>query len=293
MKKIWILAGVFVSATVLLLFFRTATSNETNLITKTIKYEQLNLPNSIVHILKIPSGNQFVVTPALSSRLNTVEEFAKQHQAVAIINAGFFDPVNQKTTSIIFQQGKLTANPKDNERLVNNPDLKPYLNKILNRAEFRRYLCDQTVRYSITLHSEPLQVGCQLVDAVGGGPQLLPELTSVQEGFVDHANRRDALGSTKPNARTAIGITDDDTIVLVMVAQKPDISANSGMSLPELARFMKTFGVEKAMNLDGGSSSSLYYDRKTFYGKVDSKGNLIKRPVKSVLIVQETLGEFK
>jgi exopolysaccharide biosynthesis protein len=293
MKKIWILAGVFVSATVLLLFFRTATSKETNLITKTIKYEQLNLPNSIVHILKIPSGNQFVVTPALSSRLNTVEEFAKHHQAVAIINAGFFDPVNQKTTSIIFQQGKLTANPKDNERLVNNPDLKPYLNKILNRAEFRRYLCDQTVRYSITLHSEPLQVGCQLVDAVGGGPQLLPELTSVQEGFVDNANRRDALGSTKPNARTAIGITGDDTIVLVMVAQKPDVSANSGMSLPELARFMKTLDVEKAMNLDGGSSSSLYYDGKTFYGKVDSKGNLVKRSVKSVLIVQETLGEFK
>ncbi|NMG21404.1 phosphodiester glycosidase family protein [Brasilonema bromeliae] len=293
MRKIWILAGVFVSATVLLLFFRTATSKETNLITKTIKYEQRNLPNSIVHILNIPSGSQFVVTPALSSQLNTVEEFAKQHQAVAIINAGFFDPVNQKTTSIIFQQGKLIANPKDNERLVNNPDLKPYLNKILNRAEFRRYLCEQTVRYSITLHSEPLQVGCQLVDALGGGPQLLPELTSVQEGFVDNANRRDALGSTKANARTAIGITGDGTIVLVMVAQKPDVAANSGMSLPELARFMQTLAVEKAMNLDGGSSSSLYYDGKTFYGKVDSKGNLVKRPVKSVLIVQETLGDFK
>ncbi|KAB8335535.1 phosphodiester glycosidase family protein [Scytonema tolypothrichoides VB-61278] len=293
MRKMWILAGVFVSATVLLLFFRTATSKETNLITKTIKYEQRNLPNSIVHILNIPSNSQFVVTPALSSQLNTVEEFAKQHQAVAIINAGFFDPVNQKTTSIIFQQGKLIANPKDNERLVNNPDLKPYLDKILNRAEFRRYLCEQTVRYSITLHSEPLQVGCQLVDAVGGGPQLLPELTLVQEGFVDNANRRDALGSTKPNARTAIGITGDGTIVLVMVAQKPDVPANSGMSLPELARFMKTLAVEKAMNLDGGSSSSLYYDGKTFYGKVDSNRSLVKRPVKSVLIVQETLAELK
>lgn len=45
------------------------------------------------------------------------------------------------------------------------------------------------------------------VDASGGGPSLLPELTSVLEGFVDNANRRDALGSTQPNARTAMGIT--------------------------------------------------------------------------------------
>ncbi|NMG07778.1 phosphodiester glycosidase family protein [Brasilonema sp. UFV-L1] len=293
MKKMWILAGVFVSATVLLFSFRTATSKETNLINKTIKYEQRNLPNSVVHVLRIPSGRQFMVTPALSSRLNTVVEFANQYRAVAIINAGFFDPVNQKTTSIIFQQGKLIANPKDNERLVNNPDLKPYLNKIFNRAEFRRYLCEQTVRYSIDLHNESTPTGCQLVDALGGGPQLLPESTSVQEGFVDIPKRRDALGSTKPNARSAIGMTGDGTIVLVMVAQKQKAPTSSGMSLPELTNFMKTLGVEKAMNLDGGSSSSLYYDGKTFYGKVDLEGNLVRRSVKSVLMVQETLRDLK
>lgn len=233
------------------------------------------------------------MTPALSSQLNTVEEFANQYRAVAIINAGFFDPVNQKTTSIIFQQGKLIANPKDNERLVNNSDLKPYLNKIFNRAEFRRYLCEQTVRYSIGLHSESPPTGCQLVDALGGGPQLLPELTSVQEGFVDNANGRDALGSTKPNARTAIGMTGDGTIILAMVAQKRNAPTHSGMSLPELANFMKTLGVEKAMNLDGGSSSSLYYDGKAFYGKVDLEGSLVRRPVKSVLMIQETLRDLK
>jgi exopolysaccharide biosynthesis protein len=47
---------------------------------------------------------------------------------------------------------------------------------------------------------------------------------------------------------------------------------------------MKTLGVEKAMNLDGGSSSSLYYKGKTLYGKVDEKGNLVRRSVKSVLL---------
>ena len=71
-----------------------------------------------------------------------------------------------------------------------------------------------------------------------------------------------------------------------MVAQKSETPATSGMSLPALADFMKTLGVEKAMNLDGGSSSSLYYNGKSFYGKVDLEGNSVKRPGKSVLLVQ-------
>jgi exopolysaccharide biosynthesis protein len=62
------------------------------------------------------------------------------------------------------------------------------------------------------------------------------------------------------------------------------------MSLQALADFMKTQDVEKAMNLDGGSSSSLYYKGKTSYGKVDEKGNQLRRLVKSVLLVQETSG---
>lgn len=254
---------------------------------KTIRYFERTLPQSIAHILLIPANSKFLVTPALSQKVATVEEFAQKYRAVAILNAGFFDPVNQKSTSYIILQGKLVADPKQNERLVNNPNLKSYLSQIFNRTEFRRYLCGQTVRYDIALHSQSPPAACKLVDAVGAGPRLLPELTSVQEGFVDNVNKRDALGSNQPNARTAVGITRDGSVVLVMVAQKSSAPANSGVSLPALADFMKTLGVNKAMNLDGGSSSSLYYKGKTFYGKVDLEGNSIKRPVKSVLLVQE------
>jgi exopolysaccharide biosynthesis protein len=70
-----------------------------------------------------------------------------------------------------------------------------------------------------------------------------------------------------------------------MVAQKSD-ATNSGMSLMELADYMKSLGVEKAMNLDGGSSSSLYWDGKAFYGKRDGQGAWVVRSVKSVLLMQ-------
>ncbi|MEH1984605.1 phosphodiester glycosidase family protein [Nostoc sp.] len=291
MRKIKLLALILISlAMVLWLNLRFSTPSIPTIVAsppKTIRYLERTLPQSIAHIVLIPANSKFLVTPALSQKVATVEEFAQKYQAVAILNAGFFDPANQKTTSYVVRQGKLIADPKENERLVNNPNLKSYLGQIFNRTEFRRYSCGQTTRYSIALHSQSPPAGCQLVDAIGAGPRLLPELTLEKEGFVDNANKRDALGSNQPNARTAVGITRDGSVTLVMVAQKPSASANSGISLPVLADLMKTLGANQAMNLDGGSSSSLYYNGKTFYGKVDLEGNSIKRPVKSVLLVQE------
>lgn len=289
-RKIKLLSLILISLTMVLWFnLRSSTPSIPTVASsppKTIRYFKRTLPQSIAHILLIPANSRFLVTPALSQKVATVEEFAQKYRGVAILNAGFFDPANQKSTSYIVIEGKLVANPKENERLVNNPNLKPYLSQIFNRTEFRRYLCGQTIRYSIAVHSESPPAGCQLVDAIGAGPRLLPELTLVKEGFVDNANKRDALGSNQLNARTAVGITRDGSVVLVMVAQKPSVSAN-GVSLPALADLMKTLGADKAMNLDGGSSSSFYYNGKTFYGKVDLEGNPIKRPVKSVLLVQE------
>ncbi|MEH1940135.1 MAG: phosphodiester glycosidase family protein [Nostoc sp.] len=290
MRKIKLLALILISLAMVLWFnLRFSTPSIPTVASsppKAIRYFERTLPQGIAHILLIPANSRFLVTPALSQKVATVEEFAQKHRAIAILNAGFFDPANQKTTSYIVLQGKLVADPKENERLVNNPNLKSYLGQIFNRSEFRRYLCGQTISYSIALHNQSPPAGCQLVDAIGAGPSLLPELTLAKEGFVDNANKRDALGSNQPNARTAVGITRDGSVVLVMVAQKPSTPGN-GVSLPALADFMKTLGAEKAMNLDGGSSSSLYYKGKTFYGKVDLEGNSIKRPVKSVLLVQE------
>lgn len=254
---------------------------------KTIRYQTHNLPSSIVHTLLIPTQSH-TVTLAVSPQLDTLENFAKKYGAIAVLNAGFFDPINRKTTSYVTQQSKLVADPRLNERLVNNPDLIPHMDRILNRSEFRRYLCGKDWRYDLALHNEAIPQNCTLIDAVGGGPRLLPELTAQKEAFITtdpHRGSRDALGSRQLNARTAVGITRDGNIIWVMAAQKPNTNP-SGMSLPELAEFMQNLGVEAAINLDGGSSSALYYQGKAFSGKIDSKGKQIQRPVKSVLLVK-------
>jgi hypothetical protein len=239
------------------------------------------LPHADIHTVTIPVSER--LTLAVSPTLETVEQFAEREGATAVLNAGFFDPQNQKSTSFITLNGELVADPRENERLMGNPDLLPYLDRILNRTELRRYRCMQLERFDLAKHLDPVPANCEMVDAIGGGPQLLPELTLEQEAFFDAQAGRDPLGSTQRNARTAIGITQDGKIVWVMVAQT---ATNTGMSLEELAEYMKGLGVEKAMNLDGGSSSSLYWDGKAFYGKVDGQGERVKRSVKSVLLIK-------
>lgn len=254
-----------------------------------IQYQVYSLPKATVYSLRIPSQG-FVVEPAIADGVMGVTEFAQQHAAIAAINGGFFDPNNRKTTSFIRIKGELVADPNQNERLVSNPNLSPYLDKILNRSEFRTYQCGQVRKYAIAAYRDPIPTGCQLTDALGAGPRLLPKDTSEQEGFVAYANGtviRDSLGSFQPNSRSAIGITTDGSILLVMVAQKPGVTDGSGMSFADLAAFLKKQGAEQAMNLDGGTSSALYYQNKTIYGKLDQAEKPIGRPVKSVLLVRE------
>lgn len=254
-----------------------------------IEYRTIERLQHTIHAVIVPHHSDYEVVPDISGQLQPISEFGRDN-VVAAINGGYFDPVNQKTTSFIVQQSQIVADPRFNERLVDNPDLKPYLGKIFNRAEFRRYSCGDETRYDIQPHFSPIATNCTLNESLGGGPALLPQVNSVAEGFTAYQNEekiRDAIGSESLNARSAVGITEAGDVILVMAAQQPAQPLNSGISLSELARVLSDLGAVKAMNLDGGSSASLYYNDRAIYGRVDREGNKIQRPIKSVLSVVE------
>ncbi len=248
-------------------------------------YKIHELPRAKVHTLLIPNQSNFEIDVAVSNSLKTVEKLAEETEAVAVLNGGFFDPVNGQTTSYVIKEGKVIADPENNTRLMNNPQLQPYLKKILNRSEFRRYQCGELTRYAIVYHQAPIPENCQLTSAIGGGPQLLPNLSAEEEAFFESVNgqvTRDPLGLERANARTAIGITSSGDIIWIMVEQK---SPSTGLSLLELRDFLESKEVTSAMNLDGGSSSSFFYQGNAFYGKKATDNSSIKRPIKSVLLL--------
>lgn len=108
---------------------------------------------------------------------------------------------------------------------------------------------------------------------IGGGPRLVKDgaiyVSKYEEKFQRDVARNRA-------ARSAVGITDDESILLVAVdGKKPKrvtkLRSSSiksvGMTLEELSRLMIYLGANDAMNLDGGSSSAMVL-----------KGKLINSP---------------
>ncbi|MGF1602833.1 MAG: phosphodiester glycosidase family protein [Thermosynechococcaceae cyanobacterium] len=255
-----------------------------------VQYKQYERPHATLHVLTIPNTPRYRLTVASSDQLMTVDRFAQKDAALAALNGGFFDPINQKTTSYITIDGAQIATPSENERLVKNPKLGPYLDKILNRSEFRQYQCGERIRYDIQFHQADVPEGCNLMTALGAGPRLLPTPTLAEEAFLDSANgviTRDPLGSRQRNARSAIGLTVKGNLLWVMAGQNTRLSQPTGMTLAELEAFMKELGAVQAMNLDGGTSSTLVYQDQVYAGKSDASGQPILRPVKSVLLLQE------
>ena len=113
-------------------------------------------------------------------------------------------------------------------------------------------------KVDIKLNTNPDWDGVKHI--ISGGPYLIKN----GEIFVDVSAQK--LNSiTGRNPRTAVGITADKNLVLVTVDGREESSV--GMTLTELASFMKEIGCVEAMNLDGGGSSVMYVD-----------GNIVNRP---------------
>lgn len=90
---------------------------------------------------------------------------------------------------------------------------------------------------------------------ISGGPYL------VKNGGVYIDVTEQKLGSIGGrNPRTAVGYTPDNNLVIVTVDGRENSSV--GMTLNELANFMKSIGCYNAMNLDGGGSTVLYVNGK-------------------------------
>jgi exopolysaccharide biosynthesis protein len=284
------------------------------------------LPEATVHVVKLPATAQLSI--AVADELMPLADLAQRENARYAINGGFFDPQNGKTTSHLTLQGQIVGDPADNERLTGNPDLTSFLPQIFNRSEFRAYRCDsaETLTYDITAHDFPAPANCAIESAIGAGPMLLPTDSSFAEAFTDYENGdrtqgkliRDALGSTQRNARSAIGLDAEGTVFLIMVEKTADSDGDSaaelqegavtdsqGMTLAEVTAFARSLHITQLLNLDGGSSSSLYIGAQdigaqdigaqeaggqngpqTYFGRLDPEGNPIERPVKSVIVIK-------
>ena len=90
------------------------------------------------------------------------------------------------------------------------------------------------------------------VQTMSFGPGL------IENGEISVGVNEEVKQSMSSNPRTAIGIIDDCHYVFVVSDGRTDES--EGLSLYQLAEFMQGLGCTTAYNLDGGGSSTMYFN---------------------------------
>ena len=211
--------------------------------------------------------------------LKTNAEIHRESGARLTFNAGFFDPKNQKTISYVTIESQTYEDPMVNENLLSNTFLRKNLSKILNRTEFRIVACDNKYKYEMVPHNTPVDFGCDVRQAVQGGPLILPELRLEEELFIVKEGDtvvRESCSVLHKVARTVLGLKDGDLHVLIITDDHP-------MDMYEVQDYCKKLGFERAMGMDGGSSTSMNY--KNIYNVISTKGDGGGRQLKSFITV--------
>lgn len=234
-----------------------------------VKYE-----NGIYHIVldgkRLAKKIKFVSSEALI----TNKEAHLKSGAELTVNAGFFDPNNQKTISYVVTDRNIVADPLFNENLLMNPTLRQNIDKITNRTEFRVVECDSKYHFEIVPHKTPVDFACNIETSAQGGPMLLPELRLEEEFFVVKNSNgkiiRESASVLERVARTIIGIKDDEIHILIITNKNPK-------TISEARDLCKKIGMERAMGFDGGSSTSMNYKNSIdITSTKDSGGRMLK-----------------
>ena len=104
--------------------------------------------------------------------------------------------------------------------------------------------------------------------AIGAGPMLVYEGENVaEENYWKEVFEHGGVSGMSRHPRTALGATADGKLV-VLVCDGRGKRGSTGFTLPELADKMISLGCVRAINLDGGGSS-------TFVGK---EGTVLNMP---------------
>ena len=105
----------------------------------------------------------------------------------------------------------------------------------------------------------------------------------IENGKVSVSSSYEVAKAMNSNPRTAIGIIDD--LHYVFAVSDGRTSESEGLSVRELAEFMKSLGVKTAYNLDGGGSSTMWFNG-SIVNKPTSNGRTIsERSVSDIVYI--------
>ena len=116
-----------------------------------------------------------------------------------------------------------------------------------------------------------------VVNLFAFGPSL------IENGSITVDQNTEVRQAMTKNPRTAIGIVDSNHYILVVSDGRT--SESEGLSLYELAEVMKEYGATTAYNLDGGGSSTMYFNGNIINNPTTNGHNISEREVSDIVYI--------
>ena len=116
-----------------------------------------------------------------------------------------------------------------------------------------------------------------VVNLFAFGPSL------VENGEISVDQNTEVRQAMTKNPRTAIGIVDKNHYILVVSDGRT--SESEGLSLYELAEVLKEYGATTAYNLDGGGSSTMYFNGNIVNNPTTNGHRISEREVSDIVYI--------
>ncbi|MGT2741925.1 phosphodiester glycosidase family protein [Streptococcus plurextorum] len=119
-----------------------------------------------------------------------------------------------------------------------------------------------------------------VVQTFAFGPAL------IKDGQIAVSSSDEVGRAMSDNPRTAIGIIEesDGSLHYIVIVSDGRTDESSGLTLLEMAELMKSYGVTTAYNLDGGGSSTMYFNGQVVNNPTTS-GRISERAVSDIVYI--------
>ena len=116
-----------------------------------------------------------------------------------------------------------------------------------------------------------------VINLLAFGPSL------VEDGEIVVDTSTEVGRAMASNPRTAIGIIDENHYIIVVADGRT--TESEGLSLYQMAEIMKEYGATTAYNLDGGGSSTLYFNGQVINNPTTNGNTISERAVSDIVYI--------
>lgn len=186
-------------------------------------------------------------------------ETAKNNNAILAVNGDYY---GANSTGYVIRNGVVYRDTVREDS--SNGDLAIYKDGSFKIIYEDQISADQLVKDGV-------------VNLLAFGPALV-ENSEIAVGTNEEVGQ--AMAS---NPRTAIGIIDANHYIIVVSDGRT--SESKGLSLYQMAEVMKSYGVKTAYNLDGGGSSTLYFNSQVINKPTTGGNKISERAVSDIVYI--------